>query len=632
MLEFIRSRAQGFFAWLIVGGIIITFALFGINQYLSGGGDNSVAKVNGAGISPMQLERAYGQQRQRLAQMFGGKLPPMFTEKMLKQQALSQLVSQEVIVQAAHENGIRVGDTLLSSLIRSADVFKENGKFSRTKYETLLRNQGMSPGMFEEQVRRDIIASQFESGYRDTTFVTKAEVDNLLRLQNQQRSIGYLTVAIAPYTKSATVTDAEIQQFYKENQQRFMMPERIKVSYLDLNVDAITDAIKVDDAMLKARYDAQKMNYATPEERRARHILIKVPEDASKDKVDAARTKAQSILQKIKQGEDFAKLAMSESDDPGSAKRGGDLGYFGRGAMVPAFEDAVFSMKKGEVSDLVRSPFGFHIIQLEGIRGGDVEPFDKVKDKIRKDIKREKAEQKFYDMAEQLANLTYEHPESLQVASEELGLPIQTSDFFTRQGGKGIASNPKVVSAAFSDDVLARDNNSETIELGRNRMVVVRIKEHHPEMERPLDEVKEAISNKLKQDKAREQVKAQADALLNKVRDGEKPASLAVQGGITWQPKETLTRDDKKTDGAILKEAFSMPAPQNDGISSGTVALDSGAEAVVVLYDVMDGDPAKADDKQRSQARAQLLRSATNAITSEVMDGVRGRMDITIKK
>ena len=633
MLEFIRKRAQGFFAWLIVGGIIITFALFGVNDYFSGGGDNSVAKVDGQGISQVELEQAYLQQRQRLEQMFGGELPAAFSEKMIRQQALSQLVAREVMVQAALANDMRVSDGQLAEIIRSVDAFHEDGAFSRSRYEQLLRNQGMTPKSFEARIRRDILAAQFEGGFRDTVLVTPNEVDNLLRLQKQQRTVGYLRVALAPFEESASVSDAEVEEFYQENLQRFMQPERVKVDYLELNAEELSAGVEVDEDTLRSYYEAQKINYSTPEERQASHILIQADESASRGELDEAKERAQALLERLRQGEDFAELAKSESQDPGSAPQGGDLGFFGRGDMVPEFEEAAFALGgEGALSEVVQSPFGFHIIKLTAVRGGEVKPFDEVKEKILADVRLEQASQQFYDMAEQLANLTYEHPDSLQLASEELQLPVKSSDYFTREGGEGIAANPKVTAAAFSDDVLIRGNNSETVELGRNHLVVLRINDHRPEAAQPLQEVREAIFNHLKREKARIAAQALAEELLQKLRAGETPQDLAAAAEVSWHEGRTLERDDNAMDRNLLEQAFRLPAPEQEATSSSVVAMGSGDQAVVVLYDVVDGDPAAASDEEREQMRNQLLQAETSAVSEALMSGVRSRMDITIKQ
>lgn len=633
MLEFIRKRAQGFFAWLIVGGIIAAFALFGVNDYFSGGGDNSVATVDGQGISQGELEQAYYQQRQRLEQMFGGELPAAFSEKMIRQQALSQLVAKEVMVQTALANDMRVSDAQLAEIIRSVDAFQENGTFSRSRYERLLRNQGMTPKSFEARIRRDILAAQFEGGFRDTSLVTSHEMENMLRLQKQQRTVGYLRVALAPFERDASVSDAEVETFYQENQQRFMQPERVKIDYLELNAADLSADVEVDEATLRSYYEAQKINYSTPEERQASHILIQADENASRGELDEARERAQALLERLREGEDFAELAEAESQDPGSAAQGGDLGFFGRGDMVPEFEEVAFALEDdGQLSEVVQSPFGFHIIKLQAVRGGEVKPFDEVKEKILADIQLEQASQQFYDMAEQLANLTYEHPDSLQLASEELQLPIKSSDYFTRQGGEGIAANPKVTAAAFSDDVLIRGNNSESVELGRNHLLVLRINDHRPEAVQPLEEVREAIFNNLKREKARTAAQARADELLEKLRAGAAPQDLAEADEVSWHEGRTVGRDDDDMDRSVLDQAFRLPAPEENATSSNVVAMSSGDQALVVLYDVVDGDPAAASDEEREQMRNQLLQAETNVVSEALMSGVRSRMDISLKQ
>lgn len=632
MLQYIRERAQGVIAWIIVGAIILTFALFGINQYFSGGGDASVAKVDGVEISQGQLQSATLQQRQRLEQMFGGKLPAMYTDEMLRSQVLQQLIEQEMLVQAAHESGMRIGDATLAQTILGIEAFHEDGKFSNTRYQQLLQRQGMLPGTFEQRVRRDLIAAQFTGGISETAFVTKDAVDEYLRLQLQQRSVAYLTVPMSKFQGEVQVSAEEIAAYYEQHRSQYMQPERVKVDYLELNIEDIAGGITVDEAEVRERYEARKINYTSPEERKASHILVKLSGDSSEEAVAAAKQKAEKLLERIRKGEEFAKLAKAESDDPGSAPQGGDLGFFGRGVMDPAFEEAAFALKKGEVSDLVRSSFGFHIIKLVDIKGGEVKPFAEVKDEIKKEIQNERAEQQYYDMAEQLANLTYEHPESLATAAEELQLPVKTSPFFSRNGGPGIASEPKIVESAFSDEVLARGNNSETIELGRNHLVVLRLNKHEPETQRPLAEVRAGIVSTLKRDKAKAQGQELAIAVEERLRAGEKPAELAKALGIEWNKRQDMLRDNTEVDRTIVTEVFQLPKPVEGEKQIERISLPSGDQTVAILYSVQEGNPAEASGKERQQAVSRLEQASSMADLTSVVSTIRSTTDITTRQ
>jgi len=632
MLELIRSRAKGWFAWIIVGLIIIPFALWGVHQYIGGGGDTSVAKVDGAEISQGRLQSAYLQQRQRLQQMFGGELPPMFSEEMIKGQVLQQLIEQQMLVQTATASGMRIGDQSLASTITGIESFQEDGKFSNALYRQLLSAQGMTPGMFEQRVRRDMLAAQITDSITRSAFVTDAEIDNYLRLQQQQRTIGYLTVPVDKFKGEVKVSEEDIANFYEQHSQDYMQPERVKVDYLELKLDDLAAAVSVDEATMRERYEAHKLNYTSPEQRKASHILIKVAKDATPEAIDTAKKKAEAILLRIHNGEDFAELAKTESDDPGSAKQGGDLGFFGKGVMDPAFEEAAFALKKGQVSEPVRSSFGFHLIKLVDIQGGETKPFDAVKASIKEEIQNERAEQRYYDMAEQLANLTYEHPESLQLAAEQLELPIKTSDYFSRDGGPGIASNPKVTAAAFDEEVLARGNNSESLELDRNHMVVLRVSDHQPAMLRPLDEVRAGIVTTLESDKAQAKAKELAAAVLERVRTGEQPAELAKALGITWSDKQTVTRDSADVARPVSSAVFAMAHPAQGKPGSQQLTLPSGDQAVVILYSVEDGKPAEVDEKARRQAQVKLQQAASRAAESSLVAGIRSRTDISIKK
>jgi peptidyl-prolyl cis-trans isomerase D len=633
MLQIIRDRAQGVFAWIIVGLITIPFALWGINSYFGGGGDDSIAEVGGVKITPQQMQRAYQQQRDRLQQMFGGKIPEnLFSEEMMKSQILQQLIEKEVLIQAAADNGMRIGDQQLANIITGIDAFHRDGKFNAEEYERVLARQGMSPRLFEQRVRRDLMASQLTDGVVSTEFTLDTEVDDFLRLQQQQRDIGYMVLPVSKFESAISVSAEEVRSYYEGNSGRYTLPEQVKIDYLDLNAADIASTIKVDEDELRQRYEAQKDNFRTAEERRARHILIQAGDGAPEQELAEARARAEALLQQIINGEDFAALAQAESQDPGSAKKGGDLGFFGRGIMDKAFDEATFSLEKGAVSGVVQSAFGFHIIKLDDIKGGDTKPYEEVAAELKRELQQERAAEIYYDKAEQLANLTYEQPDTLNVAAEQLQLAIKSSGYFARSGGADISSDPKITTAAFSEDVLVRGNNSATIDLGNNHLVVLRINDHKAESLRPLDEVASEIETLLKQDKARVKTQETAAALFTRLQAGESPESLAGSLQLEWHMRNGLQRDESKMDRTIVQSAFRMPHPADRDYSSEQFTLPSGDQALVMLYAVHAGDLTNIPASTRSDAAQRIEQAMSSAAEQALIAGLRQRAEITTKQ
>ncbi len=633
MLQIIRDRAQGVFAWIIVGLISIPFALWGINSYFGGGGDDSVAEVDGVKISPRQVQSAYQQQRDRLQQMFGGKIPEnLFSEEVMKSQILDQLIEKEVLIKAAVDNGMRVGDRQLASLITGIEAFHNNGKFDSAQYERVLAQQGMSPKLFENRVRRDLIAAQISDAVVKSEFTLDSEIDAQLRLQQQQRDMGYMVLPVSKYLDGIELTADEVRGYYDANSARYMQPEQVKIDYLELKSDDIAATIDVSEEQLRQRYEVQKLNFRTAEERKARHILISAASSASEQEVSEAKAKSESLLQRINSGEDFAELAKAESQDPGSAKNGGDLGFFGLGVMDKAFEEATFALQKGEVSGVVRSAFGFHIIKLEDVKGGETKPYEEVAAELKREMQHDLAAEIFFNKAEQLASLTYEQPDTLAIAAEQLQLTIKSSEFFARTGGAGIAADPKITSAAFNEDVLVRGNNSETIELADTHLVVLRINEHKPEALRPFDEVRAAIETTLKREKATARTLEVAKGLYAKMQAGEKPESLAATQEIEWRQQSALRRDNSEVDRSIVQATFRMAHPAEGAFSSEQLTLASGDQALVVLYSVKPGDVASAEATARSDAQQRIERANANAAEQALISGLRERAEIILKK
>lgn len=632
MLDFIRKKAQTWVAWIIVGFISITFALWGVSNYFSGGKDVPVAEVNGVAITQAQLQMDYLRQRQRLESMLGENFrPEMFSEERMKQQILQELIERELVVNAAGNAGFAVGDQQLNDMIRGISQFQEDGQFSSTAYERALRMQGMSPGMFEYQLRRDLIAQQFINGIVESDFATSGEQRNYSRLQNQKRRFGYMVVPVGNFTEKVTVSEQDIEDYYNANSQRFMLPEQVSIAYLELKVGDIASEIDVTEEELLSRYEAQQLNYRSQEQRRASHILIALESDADEQSVRQAKEKLLEIKARVEQGDSFAELAKEHSEDPGSAKAGGDLGFFGRGVMDQAFEEATFNLEKGQISEPVRSAFGMHLIMLDDIQTGEAKPFAEVKDEIREEIRREHAEQRFFDQAEILANLTYEHPDTLEEAAQQLDLKIGVSEFFFRQGGSDpITAHPKVLAAAFSEDVLSGGNNSETIEITPEHLVVLRVRDHKPEAVQPLEEVKISIETILKRQQAETMAEEAADSVIKQLQEGAMPEQLAEDQAMEWHQPELVGRQATTIEGAVIRAAFAMPRPAVDGGHSlERITTRSGDQAVIVLSEV--SDPAATDEGTATDA-AVISRSSGEAAYVVTVSSLRARSDIAITK
>ncbi|WP_455199629.1 SurA N-terminal domain-containing protein, partial [Kaarinaea lacus] len=482
MLNFIRERAQGWLAAVIVGLLIIPFALWGINEYFGAGGQVVVANVNDTEINQRDFQEAFYDQRARMQQMLGEQYDSRVFDEQIKQRTIKELVDQELLIQNADDVGYRVSDETVAATIRSIDAFREDGAFSNELYQQQLQAQGENPSMFESRVKRMMLISQLPDGLGSTVLVTDNDIDEAIRLQKQTRELRYLVLPTSKYRNESVATDEAIKSYYEQNTNQFMTTEQVSVEYVELSVAAISEKLAKDspptEQQLREYFESTASQYTVPEERKARHILIQVEEGADEATINKAREKIEAIQARIKAGESFEALAKELSEDPGSSELGGDLGYFGRGIMDPGFEDAAYSLKVGEVSEPVMSSFGFHLIKLEDIRESQSRKFEDVRDSLVAEYQKNAAEREYFDVAEKLTNLAYEIPDSLSEVASQLDLELKKSPFFGRTGGPGIFSNQRIANAAFSDDVLKQGYNSEPLSVGENHVVVLRLLEH----------------------------------------------------------------------------------------------------------------------------------------------------------
>ncbi|WP_058557182.1 SurA N-terminal domain-containing protein [Thiohalocapsa sp. ML1] len=608
MLQAIKERAQGWVAWAIVILISIPFALWGIQSYLGVGAEPVVATVDGAKITERQLDQNVQRSRMQLRERLGAAYnPDLFESAQLRGQVLDRMIRDLVLLESSYAMGLRVSDAAVRAAILAEPAFQGDGVFDKDTYERVLRLQGFTPAAYEEELRRGLLSTQLARALTESAFATAAEVTLATRLLRQQRDIAYALVPRAGFMPEADPPADDIQAFYEANPERFQSPARVKLSYILLDADAIA-AVEVDEATLRETYEARLEEFVEPERRAMRHILLTVPADGDAETIKA---RAAELKAQIDAGADFAEVAQAESEDPGSAAQGGDLGMVDRGIMDPAFEQAAFDLDVNAVSEPVRSRFGYHLIEVTAVEGGAAKPFDDVREELARELGRGDAEAAYFELAEQLANLTYESPDSLIPAAEALALEVRTSDWIERDGGEGLFAQPRLMTAAFSDDVLVVGNNSELIEPDPDRMqaVVLRVDEHEPASVRPLDEVRDEIVAALKAQQAATAARAEADAMVARLRAGESLDAVAAELEIK-SPGE-VSRSQADVPPTVLELAFSAPRPAEDGVPSYASGAEPGGDAVIVaVRAVADGsaeamDPAMRDAERRLLAQIQ---------------------------
>ncbi|MCF7990047.1 MAG: SurA N-terminal domain-containing protein [Thiohalocapsa sp.] len=614
MLLEIRERAQGWIAYAIIILISIPFALWGIQSYLGGGGEQVVAEVNGNKITDRQFSRNVQRARMELRERLGDAYDPeLFGGQRLRQQILDSMISDVVLLDASRSMGLRVSDQAVRAAILGEPAFQRDGTFDNDAYKRVLQLQGLTPAAYEEQLRTRLLATQLPRAVSDTEFVTAATVNEAARLLEQQREIAYVSISASELAPEAPPSDEEIQAFYDENQALFQTPEQVRIAYLLLDADALAartgDVAEADDEdALRQLYEERIDEFTEPEQRAMRHILIAVAADAADAEAAAAKERLAALRERILAGDDFADVAEEVSDDPGSAADGGDLGLVGRGLMDPLFEQAAFALDQGELSEPIRTPFGYHLIEVTEIRGGEPRPFEEVRDELAQQADSGRGEALYFDVAERLATLAYEAPDSLIPAAETLDMEIQTSDWIDRSGGEGVLANPKVIGAAFSEDVLTLGNNSELIEPERDvlQAIVLRVDDHRPPATRPLEEVREDIVSLIRERKAAEAALAASEDMVRRLREGA--ALEDVAGEYSVETPGLIGRNAPDVPPRVLELAFTLPRPAEDAPSYASGAGGAGA-VVVAVSRVVDGNPV-ALEPERLESEARLLADA----------------------
>jgi len=632
MLTSIREKTQGWIAAIILGLVTIPFALWGINTYFEGGGRLNVAEVNGVDISVDSYKRTLENQRRSLQQMMGRSFDPrLFDTPEFRQRVLDGLIDELLFVSDVEASGYRVSNAELSRQIRLAPQFQREGHFDPKLYETLLRNEGQDISGFEARLRRDVLIRQAGNGFAQSAIVVPSDIQTLLKLQAQQREAKVAILEPARLRDRVKIDAKEIEQEYTANAERYKTPERVRIEYIRLDATELAKNVRLGEDEIRKAMAEIVVNAAGKEERRASHILIRLPQGADAQAEKTAMAKAQDLRAKLQAGADFATLARKNSEDPGSAAQGGDLGFVGRGALAKEFEQTLFALKKsGELSAPVRTSYGLHLIKFTGVKAASSAPAVS-RTKVEAELRTRKAEERFFELSEKFQNLVYEQSDSLKPAADLLGLKIETSGWFTRTGGgSGIAAESRVIEAAFDPEVLAQGRNSSTIEVGRNALVALRIAAHEPRKLQPLAEVRTEIEKTLLASALRAEAGLLAQEALGKLRAGESFEGVARQYRMDAQAARLYARTAAGTDAQLLSALFKTMPPKGGKPEYGSAVQADGAVAVFALKRVTEPEKPAAVGAEADALRKLLEARRGREYLDSYRHGLRQQAKIKI--
>jgi peptidyl-prolyl cis-trans isomerase D len=617
MLTTIREKAQGAFAWIILIVICVPFALWGIQNYVDTGKEAAVASVGDKDFYQRDVNKAYEQ----YAQNFQGMT---VDEQLLKKQALDKLIKDEVLLQYAHAEGLVATDSSARDFIKTLPYFQTEGKFDEKRYKSLLGSQKISSAEFVNKIKSALIMEQFQRSIIDSSFATPYAIESFFKIQNQQRDVDYITVGLEKV--AAQPSEQEVAAYYQQHQDAYKLPEQVSVEYVELSLEDIAKKVVVTDDKLKAYYEEQKEQYSTPERRKISHILFAIN---AKTDDKAALDKALKAEQDLKT-KDFSVLATEVSDDKLSAKKGGDLGLFIIGSMEKSFEEAASALNAGEVSKPVKSSFGYHLIKVTELVPGEVKAFDTVKAEVTKAYQKAQAENAFYETGEKLTQMSYENPDNLQTVSEALFLTVKKSGLFAKDKGDGVAAEQKVRDVAFSDEVL-QGNNSTPVELGSDRLVVLRLLEHKPATVRELNSVKQDVIVALANDKAKQQVVEKANKIKQQLQAGETLQKVAADNKLTVKEANGLTKNKNALPEQLSDAIFRAAKPVAGKTTSFGVALATGEQVVVILKKVTPGIMNDEDKKQMALAQKNLAKAFGQSEFNAMLASLETKADVSVK-
>ena len=607
--------------------IALPFAFWGVDSYLrSNGAGNDLASVGNSKISSLQFDQALRERQDQLRQSLGAEFKSeMMNSPAVKLGILNGLINQRLLLLEAEKLHLGTSNQALREVIGGIPAFQEDGKFSDNRYQAVLASQGTSPAQFEARIRQDLTLQQLVGTIGGSAFVSKTQAEQMLHLQAEERQFGEFRFTAASFADKVKIEPETVQKYYDENKQRFETPERIKANYVVLSLDTLLDQVNVNDAEINKWYDDHPQLYRVPEERRASHILIIFDGD---DKAKA-KAQAETVYKEVQKNPSrFAELAKQYSKDPGSAQKGGDLGFFSRGMMVKPFDDAVFSLKDGEISGIVESDFGYHIIKLTGIQSERVRPLSDVRAEIESELKRQAASRRFAEAAEAFSNMVYEQSDSLQPVADKFGLKVQQTGWLPKNADAqtlasiGRLGNEKLLTALFSDDAVKEKRNTEAVEIAANTLVAARVAEHEPAKVRPLEAVRSDIEKQLKAEATMQQARQAGEARLAELRKGDDKTAWSKSASVS-----RLEAGKSKLPWAALQAIFKADVHKLPAY----VGVDvDDAYALFKITKVTQ--PEKIDEAQIAALKSEYTKVVAQEDLAAYLSGLRSRYEIDVNR
>lgn len=611
VLQSIRDRLNGIIAIFILGLLIIPFLFVGVSSYFTSDALNSVAVVNDQEITTAQFNQSFQNYRRRMQSLMGTNFDAeQFDQPIIRRQHLDAMIDQELLSQVSIDAGLSVTNERLAAAIREIPAFQVDGEFNSDVYQTRLASQGTTVQQFEMDMRSQMVMNQFPSVISSSAISTQWELNDYVRLQDQERAFSALLVPAAADETDAEETDAaevettesdvadveeeaideeSILAWYESHADDYRSPEQVIIEFLELDAATIGGAVEPDEDQLKARFEEQEARFITPESRLASHILIEMDSQAAEAEIETARQQAEDLAERARGGEDFAALAREFSQDAGSASDGGDLGWVEPGFMVQAFEDGLYELSlENPVSDPVQSGFGWHVIYLREVRPAEGMSFTEAREILLSEYQAEADERRFIEQADRMVDIIYEDPTTLDAAAQDLGIEVQVAGPLSRSGGAGLAANPEVVKAAFSDLVLSQGAVSDPVDVGENHLIMIRLKEHLPEAPIPLEEVRDQVMASVREERAMEAARVRAESLLAQVSADSDFAVLAEENGLEMLAQEAAKRSSTDVRADLREKLFLMESPNESGPNLEVLELNDGF-AVVRLESVTDG-------------------------------------------